>query len=60
MYVPLLVFQYALIFEFLSSPPQYLAVEEGKFLEKYQSKVFFIGAGPGDPELITVKGPKII
>ena len=23
-------------------------------------KVYFIGAGPGDPELITVKGQKII
>ena len=23
-------------------------------------KVYFIGAGPGDPELITVKGKKII
>ncbi len=24
------------------------------------SKVYFIGAGPGDPDLITVKGKKII
>ena len=23
-------------------------------------KVYFIGAGPGDPELITVKGQKIV
>ena len=23
-------------------------------------KVFFIGAGPGDPELITVKGQRIV
>jgi len=23
-------------------------------------KVFFIGAGPGDPELLTIKGQKII
>jgi precorrin-4/cobalt-precorrin-4 C11-methyltransferase len=23
-------------------------------------KVFFIGAGPGDPELITIKGKKLI
>ena len=24
------------------------------------TKVFFIGAGPGDPDLITIKGKKII
>ena len=23
-------------------------------------KVFFIGAGPGDPELITIKGQRIV
>jgi len=28
--------------------------------EKKKGKVFFIGAGPGDPELITVKGQKLI
>ena len=25
-------------------------------MEKYKEKVYFIGAGPGDPELITIKG----
>jgi precorrin-4/cobalt-precorrin-4 C11-methyltransferase len=27
---------------------------------RFEPKVYFIGAGPGDPELITVKGQKII
>jgi len=29
-------------------------------LKKLDSKVYFIGAGPGDPELITLKGMRII
>ncbi|KDE68093.1 precorrin-4 C(11)-methyltransferase [Fusobacterium necrophorum] len=29
-------------------------------MEKYQEKVYFIGAGPGDPELITVKGQRLV
>ena len=28
--------------------------------EQIQSMVYFIGAGPGDPELLTIKGKKII
>ena len=30
--------------------------ERGNFMKK----VYFIGAGPGDPELITVKGQRIV
>ena len=30
--------------------------ERGNFMKK----VYFIGAGPGDPDLITVKGKKIV
>jgi precorrin-4/cobalt-precorrin-4 C11-methyltransferase len=34
---------------------------EGRELKRIEkSKVYFIGAGPGDPELITVRGAKII
>ena len=29
-------------------------------MEKYKEKVYFIGAGPGDPELITIKGQRIV
>ena len=29
-------------------------------MKKYQEKVYFIGAGPGDPELITIKGQRIV
>ena len=35
-------------------------MEEGKLKAIEQGKVYFIGAGPGDPELITVRGAKII
>ncbi len=28
-------------------------------MEKYKEKVYFIGAGPGDPELITIKGQRM-
>jgi len=30
------------------------------YMVKKQGKVYFIGAGPGDPELITVKGQRLI
>ena len=33
---------------------------EGGFSEQKMSKVYFIGAGPGDPELITIKGRKVL
>jgi len=33
---------------------------EGPFVSSNMSKVYFVGAGPGDPELITVKGLRII
>jgi len=35
-------------------------VEEQELKAIEQGKVYFIGAGPGDPELITVRGAKII
>jgi precorrin-4 C11-methyltransferase len=35
-------------------------VEDRKLKAIEQGKVYFIGAGPGDPELITVRGAKII
>ena len=35
-------------------------MEDRKLKKIEQGKVYFIGAGPGDPELITVRGAKII
>jgi precorrin-4 C11-methyltransferase len=35
-------------------------VEGGKLKKIEKGKVYFIGAGPGDPELITVRGAEII
>ena len=38
--------------------------KNGKLIQKergnFMKKVYFIGAGPGDPELITVKGQRIV
>ena len=31
-----------------------------EFLKSSAGRVFFVGAGPGDPELLTVKGQRLL
>lgn len=44
----------------LAAPPRGLALQSAAVYMKGRKMVYFIGAGPGDPELLTIKGKSLI